>query len=68
MKQIRTVQIFKDMKWQDISFNDLKSGDKFRMFEPDGDPVINTIDGTTEWVAGSDVYYEDGNYQIKIKE
>ena len=37
----RKVKIFKDEKWIDIEFENLKTGDKFRLFESTGEEVKN---------------------------
>ena len=45
----RKVEVFCNGGWADIPFANLKIGNKVRMFEPDGSPVI--WDRTTDWVV-----------------
>lgn len=67
MNDMRKVQIYKNNKWRDIDFMQLKQGDKFRMFEPDGEPVISPQSGTSEWITTTDIYLNDeGNLTINI--
>jgi hypothetical protein len=37
--------------WLDCPMMELQNGDRFRMFEPTGEPVIDNRDGTTEWIV-----------------
>lgn len=54
----RRTQIFKDDDWRDAELIEVKAGDRFRMFEPNGSPVIGPH-GTINWVAGKDAYIND---------
>lgn len=45
----RKVQVFKGNKWQDIRFKKLRPKDRFRMYEPNGQPVVDL--GVTEWIV-----------------
>lgn len=67
-KNTRKSQILINNKWVDTLALDIKIGDKFRMFEDDETPVIDTRDNiTTEWIALSDGYTnENGVYCIDI--
>ena len=40
MSNKRTVEIRQNGKWQTVKFEDLKKSDVFRLFEPDGTPVL----------------------------
>lgn len=40
MKNLRTVERLTDGEYVKIPFQELKKGDTFRMFNPDGEPVI----------------------------
>ena len=54
MEELRKVEVFRDNEWKGIKFEELQVGDKYRMFEPDGFPVIGKgmdFDGTTEWLV-----------------
>jgi hypothetical protein len=72
LKNVRTAQIFKDEQWVDIKPIDIKAGDRFRMFEPNGTPVIGPH-GTTSWIASKDAFVNDigivqvNNVGIKFK-
>ena len=62
---IRKVKIFKDEKWIDIEFENLKTGDKFRLFESTGEEVKNE-NGNLEFIATSDTYIEENILMIEI--
>lgn len=69
MNKTRKVEVFseKGQKWIEIPFEILRRGDKFRMFEDTGEPVM---DGNKNhiFIATSDPYLtEEGVYGIKIK-
>ena len=55
---LRTVQIFKDNAWVDEDFWNLKTGDRFKMFEPDGTPIQ---DEGQYFLATSDFYYNSNS-------
>lgn len=56
MDNARKAQIFDGKNWSDIPFNCLKMGAIFRLFEPNGTPVLNGV-----WLkANSDAYIKDG--------
>ena len=59
MEELRKVEVFKDNKWKELYFKRLQVGDKYRMIEPDGSPVIGEgkkFEGTTEWVVTKGPY------------
>jgi len=56
----KRIQIFKDDRWIDIEFKDLKKGDHFRSFEPDGKP----IKGVYTIVEGP--FFNDGVWGARV--
>ena len=67
MKELRKVEIFENGQWNEIEFKDLKLGNKFRLFEPDGERVIDKEKNEDEWMATSDAYLNENEvYQINI--
>lgn len=68
MSDVRRTEILtRTQKWKSISFEQLRKGDVFRMFEPTGEPVL---DGNKNniFYANSDPYLtEEGIYAISIK-
>ena len=50
MEELRKVEVLKNDGWKEIQFIDLEIDDKFRMFEPDGSPVVG-LGGITEWAV-----------------
>ncbi|MFB5758995.1 hypothetical protein [Paenibacillus medicaginis] len=71
MEETRTVQrlvSLASMEWQTIEFRELKQGDAFRMFEPNGEPVVD-MKGRCEFLAmGKPYLNEDGIWQINTVE
>ena len=55
MEELRKVEVFKDDGWLEIQFKELEVDNKFRMFEPDGSPVIG-LAGVTEWIVTKGPY------------
>jgi len=56
MNNARKAQIFDGKNWTDIPFQYLKMGAIFRLFEPDGTPMLGGA-----WLkANSDAYMEQG--------
>lgn len=53
----RKAELFVDGQWIEVRFLDLKIGDKFRLYEPDGTPVAHDF----EWIATSDAYINQEN-------
>lgn len=69
MSDLRITEVFckKTQDWIEIPFKHLKKGDKFRMFEPTGEPVLDG-DKNNIFYANSDPYIsEEGEYGISIK-
>lgn len=52
---IRTVEVNRNGIWKEISFMELNKGDNFRMFESNGDPVIDK-NGNTIFYSTSEPY------------
>jgi hypothetical protein len=61
MDDVRKVEILKSGEWKEVAFPDLKDGDIFRMFEPNGDPVISNVDGTIHWKVAGEPYLNEEN-------
>lgn len=58
MKDKRKVLVLSDdiePVWLEIKFEELKTGDLFKLFEPTGEPVV-TDDGRTEFLCTSDAF------------
>ena len=49
---MRIVEVFKGDKWIEIEFDKLDIDDRFRLFEQDGERVVNSK-GQSEWIASS---------------
>ena len=65
---MRKTQILKDDKWIPIPFNKLRKGNRFRMFENDNSPVLDSK-GEPEWTALSDAFKDtNGQWTVKINE
>lgn len=68
MKNDRKTQLFKNEIWEDFEFENLKSGDKFRLFEPD-DKEVKSRNGNTEFIATSDASLSiEGAWSMNIIE
>jgi hypothetical protein len=63
--KLRKVQVFKDDNWEDTEVQSLKKGDRFRMFEEDGTPVV--WDVKTEFIASSNPTTVNGVWGICTK-
>lgn len=55
-KQTRKTEVFSNDIWSEVEFKDLKRGDRFRLFEPDGERVV-TSDGKDEFICTSDAFF-----------
>ena len=66
---MRTVQILKNEKWINAVFEDLETGNTFRMFESTGELVLGTKGGH-KWRVISRPYTTDVNgvYAAEIEE
>lgn len=61
MSDKRTTEIWEEFPhqgpaWKEVSFQDLKKGDKFRLFEPDGEPVVGDEEGKAIFICVGDAY------------
>ena len=66
MMNTRTIEVFRDDEWKEVKeMYELRKGDSFRMFEPDGQPVI-TDKGETVFHAISEPYWSDIHNQWTI--
>jgi ABC-type dipeptide/oligopeptide/nickel transport system ATPase subunit len=64
---LRRVQRSVDAKWQDVLMQDLKSGDRFRMFEPDGTPVTSfDKENASEWVVHGAPFLSNGVWGVAV--
>ena len=55
---MRVVEVFRHGVWTRVEMKDVKSGEKFLMFEADGGPVYGEgpFAGETEFTADCDAY------------
>lgn len=60
----RKLEVFRNEAWVESTMKDLKAGEKFRMFEPEGDPVI--FKETTEFTVDADPKQKNGKWSIEI--
>ncbi len=58
MEQLRKVEVIRDGKWVETPLREVVTGDTFRMFEPDGEPVEDQ--GQREFIASSDAFQISG--------
>lgn len=65
MSKLRKVEIKNNEEWKEIEFSELKKGETFRMFEPDGEPVKD-LNNRTEFLATSDTYMSEELQQYTI--
>jgi len=68
MSKSRKTQIFKDGEWVNIKFQELRNGNKFKLFEFN-DEEVKDRGGNAEFTAISDAYLRNEiwviNYQIE---
>lgn len=67
--EIRKTEKYIDEEWIPFNFEELKKGDKFRLFEKSGELVIDNK-GKSEFISLSDVYKlePNGNFGINIQD
>ena len=64
MSDLRRAEILVNDKWVGIEFEGIKAGDRFRLFESTGEPVVDE-NGKNEFIAKTDPYItKDGVYGI----
>lgn len=51
-EELRKIEVLRHKEWFHIVITDIKKGETFRLFEPDGTPVSNK--GHTEFIAKED--------------
>lgn len=54
---MRKCEIYKNKKWVEIDFKNLKKGDMFRLID-DGELYKDDNTGRTQWTAKSNAYYD----------
>lgn len=60
MRQIRKTQIFHIGKWTDFPFYAIREGTIYRLFKPNGEPVIDhKNEGITIFEAITDAYFSE---------
>lgn len=66
-RQWRIVQVHRGGHWVTVGLGDIRAGDRFRMFEPDGKPVMEG--GHSVFIAQSDAVpiEPQGNHSVAIK-
>lgn len=68
MEEERIVYVYKSGLWQITPFEELKKGDRIRIDEPDGTPVVDTR-GAVQWETDSDAYLNEENiWTVQIKD
>jgi len=66
--KFRKCEVFNGSDWNEVPFEKVRKGDKFRLTEPDGTEVTNSV-GDSEWVALSDPEpLGGGNWKIAVKD
>ena len=69
MEELRKVEVFRDEEWKEIKFEELQVGDKYRMFESEGVPVVGKgmeFEGTTEWIVTKNPYYHNKGRVLEV--
>ena len=63
----RVFRILPDNSMEEITFKDIKTGDKFKILEVGNNQVLQNTDGTDIFVAASDGYEENGIWTVKVE-
>jgi len=66
MNDLRRVEVWTTEGWLEVELTDLKVGDRFRMFEPSGEQVMDMKNETTEWIVSRPAYI--GEYGVHTVE
>lgn len=59
-KNLRRIQRLDNEEWVDTLMDNLVVGQRFRMFEPSGERVVDTSTGQDSWVVISGPYFPEG--------
>jgi hypothetical protein len=54
-QDLRVCEALRGNEWIDVRMSELKPGERFRMFDPDGSPVVDN-DNRCEWVVKGEPY------------
>lgn len=65
MTDKRIVQVYNNGVWIETDMSKLLKGDKFRLFESTGEPVINS-QGKKEWIAATHSYEKYGDWIVDV--
>lgn len=63
--ELRTVLVNRSGSWKEINFNELNKGDNFRLFEPNGDEVIDEKGGNIFYSTSEPYKNDDGIWTIE---
>lgn len=61
----RIVEVYSNGIWIQTEFEDLRQGDRFRLFESDGERVVDDK-GRNEWIASSNAFMKLGDWVINV--
>ena len=61
----RIVEVYSNGIWIQTEFEDLRKGDRFRLFESDGERVVDDK-GRKEWIASSSPFMKMGDWVVNI--
>jgi hypothetical protein len=64
--EMRTVQVNRNGLWQSINFRDLNEGDNFRLYEPNGDAVVDTKGNEVFYSTSEPYKNEEGIWTIDV--
>ena len=69
MENTKSVYVFRNDVWVEAKFTDLKKGDIFRLFDPDGTPIVGSKK-QKEFLATSEAYQRksDGLWTVNVEE
>lgn len=62
-------EVHQDGTWSEVNYQKIKNGDRFRMFDKDGNPFVYEHEEEVEYIANSDPYFDEelGTWFINIK-
>ncbi len=61
----RIVEVYSNGIWIRTELEDMKKGDRFRLFTSDGKQIIDNK-GKNEWIASSEAYMKMGDWVINV--